>query len=173
MSNIDELLDDFGDEDVYYDPQMSSIVAEGTYPAIITELFAKKTTTRRGNKAMLYKPGYTIDTPGHTYDGKYVQDSGVWRFFGTKDAEGRRITGGSNKFYKKFLDKLNIPLKELEVEGRTVYKLPAITKDIISDKRVVISVKHEEWSGAMGRNITAAAHLVRTRNGSSDGHGNS
>ena len=29
MSNVDNLLDDFDDEDVYYDPQMSTLIPEG------------------------------------------------------------------------------------------------------------------------------------------------
>ena len=29
MSSVDDLLDNFDDEDVYYDPQMSTLVPEG------------------------------------------------------------------------------------------------------------------------------------------------
>ena len=50
MSDIDKLLDDFDDEDVYYDPEMSTIIPEGSYPAKIIGLYSKKITTKRGGK---------------------------------------------------------------------------------------------------------------------------
>ena len=84
-----------------------------------------------------------------------------------------RITGGSNAGYKQFLDKFSIPLKELEVDDRTVYKLPSISKELVLDKSVVISVSHDEWEGVNGRNVTPVATLVRVRNGSDDGQGRS
>tara|TARA_R110002167_G_C12437869_1_gene630527 strand:- start:115 stop:669 length:555 start_codon:yes stop_codon:yes gene_type:complete len=177
---VDNLLDDFEDEDVYYDPQMSTLVPEGSYPATITGLYSKRIKTRRGNDGMLYKPQYRLDEKVKTYGGREVQDAGVWRFFGTKDADGRRITGGSNSGYKKFLDKIHIPLQKVEIdredgeEPRTIVKLPAVTKDLILDKSVVISVHHEEWEGRNSkRRITTVATLVRVRNGSSDGQGHS
>ena len=83
-----------------------------------------------------------------------------------------RITGGSNAGYKRFLDKIHIPLQKVEIERenkddepRVIVKLPAITKDLLLDKSVVISVTHEEWEGQHGRNITPTATLVRVRNG--------
>jgi hypothetical protein len=175
MSQVDELLDNFDDEDVYYDPQMSTLIPEGSYPATIVDLYSKKINTQRGNKGMLYKPKYRLDDTVRNYQNRDVQDSGVWRFFGTKDADGRRITGGSNAGYKKFLDKLHIPMEKIEVgespsdEPRVIIKLPAITKDMILNKSVVISVHHEEWEGTHGRNITPVATLVRVRNGSLNG----
>ena len=60
MSDIDKLLDDFDDEDVYYDPEMSTIIPEGSYPAKIIGLYSKKITTKRGGKGMLYKPKYQL-----------------------------------------------------------------------------------------------------------------
>jgi len=96
-----------------------------------------------------------------------------------KDADGRRITGGSNSGYKRFLDKIHIPLQKIEIdrntgeEPRVILKLPAITKDLILSKSVVISVHHEEWEGVHGRNISPVATLVRVRNGSDDGQGHS
>ena len=173
MSTVDSVLDDFDDEEVYYDPQMSELVDEGSYPATIIDLTSKKITTKRGNKAMLYLPVYQIDDTVTRYAGKSVRDSGIWRFLGTKDESGVRITGGSNASYKQFLDKFSIPLKELEVDDRTVYKLPSIPKELVLDKSVVISVSHEEWEGVNGRNITPVATLVRVRNGSDDGQGRS
>jgi len=171
MSDIDKLLDDFDDEDVYYDPEMSTIIPEGSYPAKIIGLYSKKITTKRGGRGMLYKPKYQLNAG--KYEGRDVQDAGVWRFYGIKDEDGRRITGGSNAGYKRFLDKLHIPLQKLELDGnsdaesRVVLKLPAITTDLILDKSVVISVAHEEWTGMHGnRNISATATLVRLRNGS-------
>ena len=178
MSNVDNLLDDFDDEDVYYDPQMSTLIPEGSYPASITGLYSKKIKTQRGNNGMLYKPQYRLDDTVRNYGGRDVQDAGVWRFFGTKDEQGRRITGGSNAGYKRFLDKIHIPLQKVEIERenkddepRVIVKLPAITKDLLLDKSVVISVTHEEWEGQHGRNITPTATLVRVRNGSDNGQG--
>tara|TARA_Y100001951_G_C11262299_1_gene253295 strand:+ start:657 stop:1211 length:555 start_codon:yes stop_codon:yes gene_type:complete len=184
MSNdgdrVDDLLDDFEDEDVFYDPQMSALVPEGSYPATITGLSSKRIKTQRGNDGMLYKPQYRLDERVKTYGGRAVDDAGVWRFFGTKDDNGRRITGGSNAGYKKFLDKIHIPLQKIEIdrntdeEPRVILKLPAITKDLILDKSVVISIHHEEWEGRDGhRRITTVATLVRVRNGSSNGQGHS
>ena len=176
MSNVDDLLDDFEDEDVYYDPQMSALVPEGSYPATITGLYSKRIKTQRGNNGMLYKPQYRLDEIVKSYGGREVADAGVWRFFGTKDDDGRRITGGSNAGYKKFLDKIHIPLQKVEIgredgeEPRIIVKLPAVTKDLILDKPVVISIHHEEWEGRdCHRRITTVATLVRVRNGSSDG----
>jgi|TARA_R100000687_G_C6330098_1_gene109211 hypothetical protein len=173
VSSVDSVLDDFDDEEVYYDPHMSNLVAEGSYPATIVDLTSKKINTRRGNKAMLYKPVYRIDDTVPNYAGNEIRDVGVWRFLGTKDPSGVRITGGSNTGYKRFLDKFSIPLRELEVDDRTVYKLPSIAKDMILDKSVVISVSHDEWTGVNGKNITPVATLVRLRNGSDDGQGRS
>ncbi len=75
---------------------------------------------------------------------------------------------------------MHIPLQKLELDGnsdaesRVVLKLPAITTDLILNKSVVISVAHEEWTGMNGnRNISATATLVRLRNGSVDGQGDS
>ena len=108
MSSVDSVLDDFDDEEVYYDPHMSNLVAEGSYPATIVDLTSKKINTRRGNKAMLYKPVYRIDDTVPNYAGNEIRDVGVWRFLGTKDPSGVRITGGSNTGYKRFLDKFSI-----------------------------------------------------------------
>jgi len=174
MTNINELLDDFDDDDVYYDPNISSLVPEGTYPARIVGLSVHKVSTKTKGKAVIYKPIYQIDDNVHNCGGREVKDYGQWRFRGSKDEEGRRITGGSNTNYKKFLDKLHIPLQKLELEGnsgdepRVVVNLPSITEDLLLDKSVVISVGHDEWSGKYGRQITAAANLVRVRNGSAN-----
>ena len=81
MSNVDNLLDDFDDEDVYYDPQMSTLIPEGSYPASITGLYSKKIKTQRGNNGMLYKPQYRLDDTVRNHGGRDVQDAGVWRFF--------------------------------------------------------------------------------------------
>ena len=174
MSGVDDLLDNFDDEDVYYDPQMSTLVPEGSYPAKVVDLYSKVINTQRGNKGMLYKPKYRLDDNVRNYPGREVQDTGVWRFFGTKDADGRRITGGSNANYKLFLDKMHIPMEkiEMEEEQRTIIKLPSITKDLILNKSVVISVHHEEWQGTHGRNITPVATLVRMRTESVNGQNN-
>jgi hypothetical protein len=179
MTTVDDLLDNFDDEEVYYDQQMSTIVPEGTYPAKIIGLYSKKIRTRRGNDAMLYKPTYKLDENVKIYGGREVQDSGIWRFLGVKDSEGRRITGGSNTGYKRFLDKIHIPLQKIEIdrntgeEPRVIIKLPAITKDLIMDKSVVISIYHDEWEGQSGRAISPVANLVRVRNESIDGQGHS
>ena len=175
MSNVDDLLDNFEDEDVYYDPQMSTLVPEGSYPAKIVDLYSKRINTQRGNRALLYKPKYRLDDAVRNYSGRDVQDAGICRFFGTKDENGRRITGGSNANYKRFLDKLHIPMEKVDVDDtppRTIIKLPAITKDMILNKSVVISIHHEEWQGTHGRNITPVATLVRVRNGGVNGQEN-
>ena len=131
---------------------------------------AQVADTQRTTGKLLNKRGYQ----------PLGQDAGVWRCYGIKEEEGRRITGGSNAGYKRFLDKLHIPLQKLELDGnsdaesRVVLKLPAITKDLILGKSVVISVAHEEWTGMRGnRNISATGTLVRLRNGSQHEQGDS
>ena len=172
MSNIDDLLDNFDDEEVYFDPELSSIVPEGSYPAKIVGLFTKEITTKKGGKGMLFKPKYRLDeTVRPPYSNKELDDVGIWRFYGVKDENGKRITGGSNIGYKRFLDKLHIPMQKIEYEGKTILKLPSIATDLIKGKSVVISVKHDEWQGTYGRNITATATLVRIRNESLNGQG--
>ena len=84
MSDIDKLLDDFDDEDVYYDPEMSTIIPEGSYPAKIIGLYSKKITTKRGGRGMLYKPKYQLNAG--KYEGRDVQDAGEWR-----DRSGNRL----------------------------------------------------------------------------------
>lgn len=163
MSNIDDLLDNFDDEkDIYFDPDLSTLVPEGTYQAKIVGLFTKKIHTKKGGTGLLYKPKYKIIAESKpSLHNKEIDDQGVWRFNGVKDKNGKRVTGGSNINYKRFLDKLNIPMSELEYEGKIVYKLPTIDSSTIKGRNVVISVTHDEWQGRYGRNVTALAMLVR------------
>ena len=166
MRNIDDLLDNFDDEqDIYFDPDMSTLVPEGTYGAEVISLYTKKINTKKGGSGLLYKPKYQIIAESKpSVHNREVDDVGIWRFNGVKDKNGKRVTGGSNINYKRYLEKFNIPMTELEYEGKIVYRLPHIDSTAIKGKKVIISVSHDEWQGKYGRNVTALATLVREMN---------
>lgn len=163
MTSVDEVLDDFEDDDVYYDPEQSITIEEGTYPARVTGLDRHKIKTKRGEDCIIYKPVYTIDGSVIRYANQRVYDSGVWRFYGTKNESGHRITGKGNESYKKFMDKMNIEMAETEIDGKRVFKLPTLTKDMILDRAVTINVSHREWQSRFGRRVSPEATLIHSR----------
>ena len=54
MTKIDNVFEDFEntDDDVYFDPDQSSIVPEGTYPATIVNLKKFNTITQKVTKPL-------------------------------------------------------------------------------------------------------------------------
>ena len=129
MTDIDNVFDEFesNDDDVYYDPDQSSIVPEGTYPAKIVNLKKFNIVTQKGNEATIYKPVYRIDDGVLVASGTLVDDKGVFRYIPPKNKKGIRISGSGNVEYKRYLDKLDIPLIKEEIEGKTLYKLPTVS----------------------------------------------
>jgi len=159
MTKIDNVFEDFEntDDDVYFDPDQSSIVPEGTYPATIVNLKKFNTITQKGNEATIYKPVYRIDDGVITASGTLVDDKGVFRYKPPKNKDGIRISGSGNVEYKRYLDKLEIPLIKEEVEGKTLYKLPSISIDSIKNLEVVINVKHASWESKKYRKSRTVA----------------
>lgn len=159
MTDIDNVFDEFEstDDDVYYDPDQSSIVPEGTYPAKIVNLKKFNTVTQKGNEATIYKPVYRIDDGVLVASGTLVDDKGVFRYKPPKNKKGIRISGSGNVDYKRYLDKLDIPLIKEEIEGKTLYKLPSITVEMVKNVDVVINVKHASWESKKYRKARTVA----------------
>jgi len=147
MTDIKDAFDEFESEDdgVYFDPTQSSIVPEGTYPAKIINLKSFKITTRRGNDATVFKPVYRIEDDVISAGGALVEDKGIFRYVPPKNSDGLRVSGSGNSDYKKFLDKMEIPLIKEDFEGKTLYKLPTLTTEMIKGTDVVVNIKHASW----------------------------
>jgi len=157
MADINDIIDDVNKDDVYYDEkEKQGQVKPGTYEATIIGLRRKiNITTKNGFLCDIYWVRYQIVEDSPTFSKRIVRDSGQFRY---RSQELRE----RNIYYKKFLDKLEISLSKIEVDGNIRYSLPSISEDMIIGKKVIINVYKEEWSDSRGYHNEPHAKLVKS-----------
>ena len=146
---IDSVMGDDPFVDAYYEEQDDIVIEDGTYPAVVIDMSIQDhIITKKGVHADLYKPKYQI-AKGN-YKGKYIIDKGIWRFRSNPSSMHNKSNRG-NIAYKHILDIFNIPLESVEVGGRILKRLPKLTLEDISGKRVIISVVVDSYQSNYGR----------------------
>ncbi|MAG27153.1 hypothetical protein CMI47_16575 [Candidatus Pacearchaeota archaeon] len=161
MSSVDDVIDDVLDDDAYYDPDEKIIIPEGSYPAhIISFYVSKEKPTRYGNPYNIYKPVYRIDESVDIYGGMSVSDKGIFRFRGKNNNPSKKSNSKGNLPYKTMLDKLEIPLNKVVVNGKEVYRLPSVDESQVYGKPVIINVYHDTFKGSYGVQKVAVANIA-------------
>jgi len=155
MPTIDDILDSALNSQSYYEEESKdSVIEEGSYKAKIVDLNRRDAVnTKNGKCCDIYKPVYEIDNEHPEFGGDRVKDRGLFRFYGSNQ------TG--NLYYKRFLDKMKIPLNKTKQKNKTVFELPPLTKELIVGKEVMIAVFKQEWMGDSGKVSNVAASLTR------------
>ena len=149
-------MKDVKSDDAYYDEEKKyEEITDGTYEASIVDLTRKlNVKTKAGHICDIYWPRYKISSDSPKFSNRLVRDSGQFRY---RSEEVRN----RNLYYKKFLDKLEISLSKIEVDGNIRYSLPSISEDMIIGKKVIINVYKEEWSDSRGYHNEPVAKLVK------------
>tara|TARA_R100001480_G_scaffold783_2_gene2310 strand:- start:921 stop:1475 length:555 start_codon:yes stop_codon:yes gene_type:complete len=152
MADIDDILSQSSDGGAYYVPSDDDYeqVAEGTYPAHITDLNIVNDITIRktGSKADIYKPVYKIAEEAGNHVGRVVKSGGIFRFKSPPPDSGeKRESTSGNRSYKKFLDACSVPLEENKDpnNGESSYSLPTVTREDIYGYPVMIRVRHKQY----------------------------
>jgi hypothetical protein len=152
MADIDDILSQSSDGGAYYIPSDDDYeqVAEGTYPAHITDLNIVNDITIRktGNKADIYKPVYKIAEESGNHVGRVVKSGGIFRHKSTPPGSGdKRDSTVGNRSYKQFLDVCKVPIKEHKDpnSGESSFSLPAVAREDIYGYPVMIRVRHKQY----------------------------
>ena len=156
MSQQNSLKDSFiesvmggGDhQDAYYDDQEDVNVEDGTYPAIVIDLTHQDIITRKNVHCDLYKPTYEIAKGNHK--GQCVTDKGIWRFRSNPSPKYNK-SGRGNIIYKNILDIFDIPLEDVEVDGKKLKRLPELTLEKIQGKTVLIDITNDTYKSNYGK----------------------
>jgi hypothetical protein len=111
--------------------------------------------TKAGHICDIYWPRYKISSDSPKFSNRLVRDSGQFRY---RSEEVRN----RNLYYKKFLDKLEISLSKIEVDGNIRHSLPSINKDMVVGKSVLINIYKEEWNDARGYHNESVAKLIKS-----------
>jgi len=156
MADITNLMEDVNSDEVYYEEeQKESAVTPGTYEARIVGLRRKiNTKTKSGILCDIYWPRYKIADDSPNFKNRLVRDKGQFRF---RSAENRN----KNKYYKKFLDKLEISLSKTEIDGNIRFALPSVSEDMIKGKKVLINVYNQDWSDSRGYRKESVANIIK------------
>jgi hypothetical protein len=154
MSAIDDLVDSASPKKSYYIEDSVSTLKPGTYRAVISGLKTKQNvTTRTGVQCDIYWMIYTIEEEHPECGGEDIRDSGIFRF---KGDETKR-----NRFYKKFLESLEIPLKQIKKDGKVYYELPPLLDENVVGKKVQINAFENKWEGKYGVNHEIVAKMTK------------
>ena len=156
MADINDIMKDVKSDDVYYEEkEKESSIKPGTYEATVVDLTRKlNVKTKAGHICDIYWPRYKISSDSPKFSNRLVRDSGQFRY---RSEEVRN----RNLYYKKFLDKLEISLSKIEVDGNIRHSLPSINKDMVVGKSVLINIYKEEWNDARGYHNESVAKLMK------------
>ena len=135
-------------QDAYYEDEYDIIVEDGTYPATIIDLTKQNIITRHNVHADLFKPTYQI-AKGKC-KGATISDKGIWRFR-SEPSSRRNSSKRGNVIYKNILDILDIQLESVEVDGKILKRLPELTLENISGKKVLIDVQEDDYKSSYGK----------------------
>ena len=157
MADINDIMKDVKSDDVYYEEkEKESSIKPGTYEATIVDLTRKlNVKTKAGHICDIYWPRYKISSDSPKFSNRLVRDSGQFRY---RSEEVRN----RNLYYKKFLDKLEISLSKIEVDGNIRHSLPSINKDMVVGKSVLINIYKEEWNDSRGYHNESVAKLIKS-----------
>ena len=143
MSAIDALVDSASPKKSYYVEDSDKNIKPGTYKAVISGLKTKyNVTTRTGVQCDIYWIIYTIDEEHPDCGGEEIRDAGLFRSKGNETSR--------NRYYKKFLESLDIPLKQVKKDGKIYYELPPLLEEHIVGKNVRINAYENKWEGKYG-----------------------
>jgi hypothetical protein len=157
MAKVGDVLDRLESDNAYYDENDERQIDTGTYDAVIVALrYRTDVITKSGDVCDIYWPRYCISGDDPKFPLRLVRDSGLFRYR-SPSSKTRNI------YYKKFLDKLEIPLNQREIDGKIRYLLPPLTNDMVVEKKVVINVFTDEWSDGKGYHRIPVARLSKLR----------
>jgi len=158
MALVGDVLDRLENDNAYFDEHDERHVETGTYNAVIVALrYRTDVTTKNGAICDIYWPRYCIAHDDPKFPLSLVRDSGLFRYRSP-------ISRTQDIHYKKFLDRLEIPLNKKEIDGKIRYLLPPLTSDLVLKKEVVINVFTDEWSDGKGYHKIPVARLSKLQN---------
>ena len=135
-------------QDAWYQEDEDIVVEDGTYPATVINLSKQNIITRHNVHADLFKPTYQIAKG--KFKGATISDKGIWRFR-SEPSNRRNGSKRGNIIYKSILDILDIQLESVEVDGVILKRLPELTLDNISGKKVLVDVQEDDYKSNYGK----------------------
>jgi hypothetical protein len=116
--------------------------------------------------------GATKEYKGDVYEGKEVRSNGVFHFIAPTEFDEFEANPGGNKKYFDFVQGLDVPCKETEVEvdgkSKTIYELPNLAVSDIVGKPVIATLNFgKPWKGDDGveRKSLEVKHIIKWEGG--------